>query len=41
MPSESVPRILVERAEVAEQVLKRIRAEGPLLVLDSTRDEDE
>ena len=41
MPSESAPRILVEHAEVAEQVLKRIRAEGPLSVLDSTRDEDE
>lgn len=41
MPSESVPRILVERAEVAEQVLKRIWAEGPLSVLDSARNEDE
>ncbi|MDQ3876207.1 MAG: winged helix DNA-binding domain-containing protein [Actinomycetota bacterium] len=31
------PRILVEHAEVAEQVLERIRAEGPLSALDFER----
>lgn len=35
--SRSAPRILAEHAEVAEQVLERIRAEGPLSVLDFER----
>jgi uncharacterized protein YcaQ len=35
--SESAPRILAEHAAVAEQVLGRIRAEGPLSVLDFER----
>ena len=33
----SAPRILAENAEVAEQVLERIRAEGPLSSLDFER----
>lgn len=37
LPSKSAPRILAEHAEVAEQVLERIRAEGPLSVLDFER----
>jgi len=32
--SQNAPRILAENAEVAEQVLERIRAEGPLSALD-------
>jgi uncharacterized protein YcaQ len=36
-PSESAPRILEEHAEAAGQVLERIRAEGPLSVLDFER----
>ena len=35
--SETAQRILAEHAEVAEQVLERIRAEGPLSVLDFER----
>ena len=31
------PRILAEHAEVAEHVLERIRAEGPLSALDFER----
>jgi hypothetical protein len=37
LPSKSAPRILAEHAEVAEQVLERIRAEGPLSVIDFER----
>jgi uncharacterized protein len=37
LPSETAPRILAEHAEVAEQVRERIRAEGPLSVLDFER----
>jgi uncharacterized protein YcaQ len=36
-PNESAPRILAEHAEAAERVLERIRAEGPLSVLDFER----
>jgi uncharacterized protein YcaQ len=36
-PSESAPRILTEHAEAAEQVLERIRADGPLSVIDFER----
>ena len=35
--SQSAPRILAENAEVAEQVLDRIRVEGPLSSLDFER----
>jgi hypothetical protein len=35
--SVSAPRILAENAEVAEQVLERIRTEGPLSTLDFER----
>ena len=35
--SRSAPRILAEHADVAEQVLERIRAEGPLSVHDFER----
>jgi len=35
--SRSAPRILAEHADVAEQVLERIRVEGPLSVLDFER----
>jgi uncharacterized protein len=35
--SENAPRILVENAEVADKVLERIRAEGPLSTLDFER----
>lgn len=35
--SQSAPRILAEHAEVAEQVLERIRVEGPLSSLDFGR----
>jgi len=37
LPSESAPRILAEHAVVAGKVLERIRAEGPLSVLDFER----
>jgi uncharacterized protein YcaQ len=37
LPSETAPRILAEHTAVAEQVLERIRAEGPLSVLDFER----
>jgi uncharacterized protein len=37
LPSETAPRILAEHTEVAEQVLERILAEGPLSVLDFER----
>ena len=40
-PIEIAPRILAEHAEVAEQVLERLRAEGPLSVLDFERREGE
>jgi uncharacterized protein len=36
--SRSSPRILDENAEVAERVLERIRAEGPLSALDLERE---
>jgi uncharacterized protein len=36
-PIESAPGILAEHAEVAEKVLERIRAEGPLSALDFER----
>jgi uncharacterized protein YcaQ len=36
-PNDIAPRILAEHAEAAEQVLERIRAEGPLSVLDFER----
>ena len=36
--SRSAPRTLTENAEVAERVLKRIRAEGPLSALDFERE---
>jgi uncharacterized protein len=36
--SRSAPRILAENAEVAEQVLERIRVEGPLSSLDFERE---
>ena len=35
--SRNAPRVLAENAEVAERVLKRIRAEGPLSALDFER----
>ena len=35
--SRSAPRVLAENAEVAERVLERIRAEGPLSALDFER----
>jgi hypothetical protein len=35
--SRNAPRVLAENAEVAEQVLERIRAEGPLSALDFER----
>jgi uncharacterized protein YcaQ len=35
--SESSPRVLAENAEVAERVLERLRAEGPLSALDFER----
>src|SRR4051812_32499542 len=34
----SAPRILAENAEVAERVLERVRAEGPLSALDFERE---
>ena len=34
---EGAPRVLAENAEVAEQVLERIRSEGPLSALDFER----
>ena len=36
--SQSAPRVLAENAEVAERVLDRIRAEGPLSALDFERE---
>jgi uncharacterized protein YcaQ len=36
--SQNSPRILAENAEVAERVLERIRAEGPLSALDFERE---
>ena len=36
--SRNAPRILAENAEVAERVLERIRAEGPLSALDFDRE---
>ena len=36
--SRNAPRILAENAEVAERVLERIRAEGPLSALDFERE---
>ena len=36
--SQNAPRILAENADVAEQVLERIRAEGPLSALDFERE---
>jgi uncharacterized protein YcaQ len=36
--SRAAPRILAENAEVAEQVLERIRVEGPLSALDFKRE---
>jgi uncharacterized protein YcaQ len=36
--SRSSPRVLAENAEVAERVLERIRAEGPLSALDFERE---
>jgi uncharacterized protein YcaQ len=36
-PSQNAPRILAEHPDLAEQVLERIRAEGPLSVLDFDR----
>ena len=36
--SRSAPRLLAENAEVAERVLERIRAEGPLSALDFERE---
>ena len=36
--SRSTPRVLAENAEVAERVLERIRAEGPLSALDFARE---
>src|ERR687896_69008 len=36
--SRSAPRILAENAEVAERVLERFRAEGPLSALDFERE---
>jgi uncharacterized protein len=38
MVSQNYPRILAENREVAEQVLERIRAEGPLSALDFERE---
>jgi uncharacterized protein len=35
--SQSAPRLLAENADVAEQVLERVRAEGPLSALDFER----
>jgi uncharacterized protein len=35
--SQNAPRVLAENAEVAEQVLERIRAEGPMSALDFER----
>jgi uncharacterized protein YcaQ len=35
--SQSSPRLLAENADVAEQVLERVRAEGPLSALDFER----
>jgi uncharacterized protein YcaQ len=37
--SRSSPRVLAENAEVAERVLERIRAEGPLSALDFEREQ--
>jgi len=36
--SRNAPRVLAENAEVAERVLERIRAEGPLSALDFERE---
>jgi uncharacterized protein len=36
--SQSAPRLLAENADVAEQVLERVRAEGPLSALDFERE---
>jgi uncharacterized protein YcaQ len=36
--SQNAPRVLAENAEVAEQVLERIRADGPLSALDFERE---
>ncbi len=36
--SQNAPRVLAENAEVAERVLQRIRAEGPLSALDFERE---
>jgi len=36
--SQNAPRVLAENAEVAEQVLERMRADGPLSALDFERE---